>query len=451
MTKKFIVALILSIGTISITLSQSLERQFDQLLNQEFPSSGTGASALVIVDGEIIYHKAFGKANLELDVDMSTNNIFEIGSNTKQFTAVAIMMLAEEGKLNLNDTITKYFNDYPTHGHTIKIHHLLSHTSGLASFTSSDEWYENRNNEMTQEEFMNLFKKTPMLFAPGEKYYYSNTGYFLLGMIIEKISEKPYNDYIDENIFKKVGMKNSTFMNKHKIIKNRAMGHDKIKDKFIKSDEMLDSHAYSAGAILSTTYDLYLWNRAIVQNKLISKESKELAFTNYEISNGKYANYGYGWAINEINGTSTIEHSGGTFGSLSNLIYLPENDVFVVLLSNCVCSSTDFISTKMAAIAINKPYDNSKINKTKISSSFKEEFVGTYKFDNGSTRVITKENNQIFSQLTNRDKMEIYPSGNNTFYYENNLIKLTFKMDESNNPILLYKNRIYEMLGKKVE
>ena len=105
----------------------------------------------------------------------------------------------------------------------------------------------------------------------------------------------------------------------------------------------------------------------------------------------------------------------------------------------------------MAAIAINKPYDNSKINKAKISSGFKEEFVGTYKFDNGSTRVITKENNQFFSQLTNRDKMEIYPSGNNTFYYENNLIKLTFKMDESNNPILLYKNRIYEMLGKKVE
>ncbi|MCQ0110976.1 serine hydrolase [Zhouia sp. CL16] len=375
--------------TIPNTYSQSLEKQFDKLLHQEYPDTGTAASALVAIDGKIIYQKSFGKVSLELNADATINSVFE------------------KGKLELDDDITTYFKDYPTHGHPITIDQILSHTSGLASFTASDEWYNNRYNEMTQEEFMNLFKKMPMLFAPGEKYHYSNTGYYLLGILIEKLSNKSYSEFIEDKIFKKVDMKNSSFMSRHKIIPNRAIGHDKIKGKFVKADEMLYTHAYSAGAILSTTYDLFLWNRAIRNNTLISEGSKKRAFTNYKLSSGKHANYGFGWAIDEVNGVPSIEHNCGSFSFLSNTIYLPEEDVFVVVLSNCICSATDFVSTKMAVIALNKPYPDTASKAAKISPDFAEKYTGTYRFDDGSTRTISFESEALYSQLGNRGKLKL--------------------------------------------
>ncbi|UNY99833.1 beta-lactamase family protein [Zhouia spongiae] len=451
MIQKLIATLLLFTFTISNTFSQSPEKQFDRLLHQEYPDAATAASAPIAVDGEIIYQKSFGKASLKLNADATINSVFEIGSVTKQFTAVAIMMLAEQGKLNLDDNITTYFKDYPTHGHTITIDQILSHTSGLASFTSSDEWYNNRYNEMTQEELMTLFKKMPMLFAPGEKYHYSNTGYYLLGMLIEKVSNKSYSEFIEENIFDKAGMKNSSFMSRHKIIPNRATGHDKIKDEFVKADEMLYTHAYSAGAILSTTYDLYLWNRAIRNNTLISKESKKKAFTNYKLSNGKYANYGYGWAVDGVNGVPSIEHNGGSFGFLSNTIYLPEEDIFVVVLSNCVCSATDFVSTKMAAIALNKPYPDTPSKAAKINSDFAAKFAGTYSFDDGSTRTISFENNALYSQLGNRSKLKLFQVDKNTYQFENMFARILFKKAKNNTATILFKNRIYETIGEKVK
>jgi len=362
--KKFNLILMLSF-IISISgYSQNFEKEFDLLLSKEYPTSGPGATALVAINGKVIYQKAFGKSNLELDVNMSVNSVLEIGSITKQFTAVSILMLVEQGKLKLNDEITKYIKDYPTHGHSITIHHLLSHTSGIGSFTSSDEWFENRKKDFTKEELINLFKKIPMHFAPGEKYLYSNTGYFLLATVIEEITNKTYKEFIHEYIFKPLEMKNTYYGSRSKIILNRASGYDNVNDKreanfneseTVNADALNFIHFHSAGAILSTVHDLFLWNRAIRNNKLISKESKIKAFTNYQLLDGKNTNYGYGWAIEEINGISSIEHNGGTMGFRSNCIYLPKNDVFVVVLTNHTYNNPDKVSTNMATIAINKP------------------------------------------------------------------------------------------------
>lgn len=270
--------------------SQTFEQEFDLLLSKEYPATGPGAAALVAVNGKVIYRKAFGKANLELGVDMSPNNVFEIGSITKQFTAVSILMLVEQGKLKLDDDITKYIEDYPTHGHRITIHHLLTNTSGISSFTASDEWYDNRKKDYTKGEFISLFKKIPMLYAPGEKYHYSNIGFFLLAEVIEKISKKTYEEFVNEYIFKPLEMKNSSYGSRSKITLNRASGYDNVKDNTdedFNESETVNAEAisfltfHSVGAILSTVNDLLLWNRAIRNNKLISEESKMKAFTNY--------------------------------------------------------------------------------------------------------------------------------------------------------------------------
>lgn len=246
----------------------------------------------------MIYQKAFGKANLELGVNMTPNNVFEIGSITKQFTAVSILMLVEQGKLKLDDEITKYIEDYPTHGHSIKIHHLLSHTSGIGTFTASDEWYNNRKKDYTKEEFISLFKKLPMLYAPGKKYHYSNTGYFLLGIVLEKISNQSYVAFINEYIFKPLEMKNSYYGSKSKITLNRASGYNNAKNKIeedfndsetVYAEVIHFSHFHSAGAILSTVNDLFLWNRAIRNNKLINEKKYNQGFYKLSINRrGKY-------------------------------------------------------------------------------------------------------------------------------------------------------------------
>jgi len=440
--------------------SQNLEQEFDLLLSKDYPTSGTGAAALVAVNGNVIYKKAFGKANLELGVNMTPNNIFEIGSISKQFTAVSILMLVEQGKLKLGDEITKYIKDYPTHGHSITIHHLLTHTSGIGSFTASDEWYNNRKKDYTKQELINLFKKLPMLYAPGEKYLYSNTGYFLLGAVIEEISKKTYVEFINEYIFKPLEMKNSYYESRSKIILNRVSGYDNVKDlideDFQKSEtvngEILNfSHFDGAGAILSTVNDLFLWNRAIRNNKLINEENKIKAFTNYQLIDGKNTNYGYGWAIDEINGTSSIEHNGGTFGFRSNCIYLPKDDVFVVVLSNRTYSTPDYISTKMAAIAINKPYKEVDKKNINIDSAFLQKIIGTYEFDDGSVRTISEENNELYSQKPNSAKLIIYAGENNKFYFKNSFSNLTFDIITNKQSSVIYENRIYKSKGVKVK
>ena len=181
-------------------VDKQLTAKFDQLLSEQFKTGETGAAALVSRKGQIIYKKAFGMANMELNIPMQPDNVFRIGSISKQFTAVAILQLMEQGKLNLQDDITKFIPDYPTHGHKITIEHLLTHTSGIQSYTGMKEFGTISRLDKTPEELIAFFKNQPMEFAPGTKWNYNNSGYFLLGYIIEKLSGKTYPEYVEENI-----------------------------------------------------------------------------------------------------------------------------------------------------------------------------------------------------------------------------------------------------------
>ena len=200
---------------------------FDKVLNEEFKINETGAVALVSRNGKIIYKKAFGMANLELNVPMNPDNIFRIGSITKQFTAVAILQLAEQGKLDIKDDIRKFIPGYPTQGNTITIEHLLTHTSGIQDFTAIKGNVNRSATDYTPKEMIDYFKDQPVRFAPGTRYEYSNLGYFLLGYIIEHITGKTYAQYVEENIFLPLGMKNSSYAGNSIVIKNRAAGYSR--------------------------------------------------------------------------------------------------------------------------------------------------------------------------------------------------------------------------------
>ncbi|MDT0627945.1 serine hydrolase [Alteromonas sp. W364] len=431
-----------------VSASTSLSIKFDALLSEQYQSDQPGAAALVAIDGEVVYEKGFGLANIELNVPIKPEMVFEIGSITKQFTAVAILMLVEEGKLSLDDEITKFLPHYPTKGHTITLHHLLTHTSGIKSYTSMESWTKLWRQDLSPLELINIFKDEPMDFEPGEQFLYNNSAYFILGYVIEKASGLTYQDYIHKEIFEPVGMTSSYYGSAQTIIPNRASGYQQT-DKIINAEYLSMSQPYAAGSLMSTVHDLFKWNQAIRSNQLINQASTEKAFTNYELNNGEKVGYGYGWFLSEINGSSTKEHGGGIFGYVTNSIYLPEENVFVAVLSNTDFNGPGFVSTKMAAIAIDKPYpefsDDVSVDTDELAS-----LVGVYDFDDGATRFITMHDGSLYSQREGGTKFLLHPTADGMFYFEGSFSNLRFTQEDGKTEVL-FKSRASESVGIKTD
>jgi CubicO group peptidase (beta-lactamase class C family) len=320
-------------------ISQNLESKIDSLIQTEFNNSNEpGGAFLISHNGKPIYKKAFGLANLELEVKMTPDNVFQIGSMTKQFTAVAILMLEEQGKLSVNDPISKFIPDYPN-GKNITVSHLLTHTSGIKDFTKMKTIFEIAQKEMTPKEMMGFFKEEPVDFSPGEKFEYNNSGYIVLGYLIELTAGKTYEEFIQKNIFDKIGMKNSYYASDRKVITNRAYGYHKKSYGFVNKTVISFSVPFSSGSLMSTLDDMLKWQNALNPNVLLQPENLTKAFTRQSLSNSEKIEYGYGWHLKNEVGIPTREHGGSIFGFKSMGVYIPSKDIYVLGLSNCDCHS----------------------------------------------------------------------------------------------------------------
>ena len=421
---KLLLLLLIITGTLITAKGQYSEKKIDDLVSSQYKPDEPGASVLIAKEGKIIYSKGFGRANLELNIPVNSESVFEIGSITKQFTAVSVLMLTEQGKLSLDDEITKYIKDYPTHGHKITIHHLLTHTSGIKSYTNVPELMKLGRNDYEPSEVIDLFKDYPPDFDPGEKFLYNNSGYFILGYIIEKASGIPYSEFIEKNIFKVLGMKNSYYGSMSKVIKGRASGYQK-RDEFVNAEYLSLKLPYAAGSIMSTVNDLYIWNRALKDNKLIKKESLEKAYTDYKLNDGKLINYGYGWMFGNIKGSKLIQHGGGIYGYTTMGIWLPDEDVFVAMFTNRDDIGPTTTAMKIAALVIGKPYPEPN-PEIKVDEKFMKELVGVYDFEDETTRYITYEAGQLYSQRKGSSRFKILPVTENIFVFENSISSITF-------------------------
>lgn len=433
--------------------AQKLDKQFDKLMLEVFKDGGPGAVALVVKNGKVLYRKAFGMANLELDVKMKPENVFRIGSITKQFTSSAILKLRDEGKLNLDDDITKYIKDYPTHGHEITIKHLLTHTSGIKSYTGMKEWdAEVQKKDFTPEGLLDYFKYQPMDFKPGEKFRYNNSAYFILGYIIDIVSGKSYEAYIDSVFFKPLKMTNSYYGSTSRIIKNRAYGYSKKDGVFINADFLSMTQPYAAGSLLSTVDDLYIWYNAVFNDQVISKTSREEAHTTYLLNNGEKTGYGYGWTIGNIQESKMIEHGGGINGYLTSSIYLPDEEVFVAVFSNCYCNPPGNIATKMAALTIGKPFEWEKIA---VDEDQLTEYEAVYESEKGQQRTITFKDGQLYSMRSGDRKFEIYPFEKDKFFFESKAdgVSTLHFVRDSNDEIISVtsKSTDYDIEWKRTE
>jgi CubicO group peptidase (beta-lactamase class C family) len=449
-TSIFSISLLVSVflfSPVTNSFSQSFEKKTDAMLSEYYPTDEPGAAVLVAKADKVIYRKAFGMANLEHNIPMRPEMVFEIGSITKQFTAVSILMLMEDGKLTLDDDITKYIEDYPVQGHHISIHHLLTHTSGIKSYTSMEEWQQVWRKDFTNEELVNFFKNQPMDFAPGEEFRYNNSAYFLLGVIIEKASGMTYAEFLEGRIFKPLGMDHSLYGSHRKVIENRANAYQN-EDGWVKAQYLSMTQPGAAGAIMSTVDDMYTWNKAVRDNKLVKQESIDRAFKNYTLNNGEKINYGYGWMPNEIQGSPTLEHSGGIFGYTSNGIWLPQEDVYVIMLTNRDDKGPNYVSTKLAALALGKPYPEEE-EKFEVSEDVLKQYVGQYEFEDGSVRYISFEDGQLFSQRAGSSSFEIFPVAENKFFYKGSFASITFIKIEDNGMAVSFNNRSVSLNGHR--
>lgn len=422
--------LLMTIPFLALVLSAKAQpTSYRSLLEESFGEHQTGATAIVAKNGEIIYQDAIGQANLELGVDMQVNHVFRIGSITKQFTAVAIMQLEEQGQLSIQDPITQFIPDYPTQGHTITIEHLLTHTSGIKSYTDMPEFAGMTiRQDMTPSELVDFFKDQPMDFAPGDQFNYNNSGYILLGVIIEKVSGLSYADYIQKKLFEPLGMKSSHFGNASAIIPNRVAGYQGAKGAYRNADYLSMTLPYAAGSLLSNVSDLYTWTKAVHTHQLVSAKSLQKAFSPFTLNKGELSQYGYGWSLDKIYNREVVEHGGGINGFLTESIYVPKEDLFVAVFSNCNCQSPGIAANKMAALALGELKSFSKV---KLDAKTLEQYTGVYQAEEGQLHKVVLDEGKLYTMNRGGNRYELNPIGKDAFFFSDQLHTVRFVKNES--------------------
>ncbi|MGH7559401.1 MAG: serine hydrolase domain-containing protein [Gemmatimonadales bacterium] len=296
---------------------------------------GAGVSVGVMLGRDTVVLKAYGFADLEFGVPTPPDAIYEIGSVTKQFTAAAILLLAEQGKLSLDDEVTRHLPDYPTQGRKFTIRRLLDHTSGIKGYTEMAEFGELSVRKLPRDSLVRLFAAKPFEFEPGEGAIYNNSAYFLLGLIIEKAGGQPYGDFVKQKLFERAGMRNSRYCDERAVVKNRAHGYDMGPGGVLLRAAYLDhTWPYAAGSLCSTAGDLLAWNQALHGGRLLSPASYRELVTPGTLNDGTVLRYAKGLATDSMLGRPALQHGGGIHGFLSDLKYFPADSLHIAVLVN---------------------------------------------------------------------------------------------------------------------
>jgi len=307
-------------------------------------------SVLVARGGKPVFRKSYGFANAEWDIANTPDTKFRLGSITKQFTAVALLQLVEQGKLKLDDPISKYYTDAPKAWDKVTIHHLLNHTSGIPSYTAIPNFFVTGSKlPLTPAQLVKLTQDEPLEFEPGVKFKYDNSGYVLLGYVIEKITGKGYADYLRQVILDPLGMQDTGYDTQSTILKHRASGYSMSGATMINSSYLDMTLPYAAGSLYSTVDDLSIWDQALYTDKLLTPASKDKMFT------PGLSNYGYGWFIEKRFNRRHVEHGGGINGFNTVISRFPDDKVLVVVLSNLNSNAIGKMGTDLAALLFNEP------------------------------------------------------------------------------------------------
>lgn len=392
-----------------------------------------GISVLVSRDGKILLEQSIGYADIENDLPISGKTKFRIGSVTKQFTAVAILKLIEDGKLQLEDTLDRFLPDFPR-GDEVTIHHLLSHTSGIPSFTDDPNFFATVTEPTTEEALIATFAGKEFSFTPGTDFHYNNSGYFLLGHIVRKVTGKSLGQYWNEQFFIPLQMNDTGVHEPGLNLDQEAKGYAFDGEKAEPALDWDMSRAGGAGAIYSTVGDLFKWNEAIFSGKVISEESSSKALTVSDQSKDSM-NYGYGWTIAEDRGLRQVSHNGGLQGFQSVLTRFPDQNLTIAILHN---SSPPVPAMNPARIAADlvETFLGEEMAPTKIREiddtvdpEIFDRYVGRYDYGS-AVMTITRKDDSLMTRITGQPELQLFPESETRFFLKVVDAQVEFVLDD---------------------
>ena len=406
--------------------AQEAGNKLDTLINAYLKTNQFNGSALVAKNGTILLNKGYGYRNAGDKVLNNEQTIFQLGSITKQFTSAVILKLQQEKKLTVSDKLSKYFPNYPK-GDSITIQQLLTHTSGIYNYTNDQNFMANEiAKPASREKIMGLFENKPLDFSPGTSWNYSNSGYSMLGYIIEAVTKKPYEQAVRRYIFTPLHMTHTGFDFTHLKSNDKAIGYFKLNDKEVMPAPIVDSTvSFSAGAIYSTTGDLYLWHKSLQDNIVLTKEQQENAYT--PVKN----NYGYGWGVDSIEGKRRVGHGGGIHGFTTNISRVPEDDVCIILLSNASNGTLNNITKSIYAILYNKEYELPKERTViKVPETTLKQYEGAYEIKPGLTVVIGVKDSVLTATPTGQSVKMLYAEREDFFFTKEEDVQVEFTRND---------------------
>jgi CubicO group peptidase (beta-lactamase class C family) len=428
---------------------QTPAEKMDELITAYTRSYKFNGTVLVARGGKIIFERGYGFKNAKDSTKNDVNTIYQLGSITKQFTAAAILKLAEQKKLSTDDRLSKYFPGYPG-GDSITLKHLLTHSSGIYNYTEDQAFMKSEAvKPSTKEKMIAMFRDHSLNFSPGSNYSYSNSGYLLLGYIIEQVTGKSYEKFIRELIIVPLKMNHTGFDFTNLKSPDKATGYTMLNQLARIPGGIVDSSvSFAAGALYSTVGDLLKWHAGLQENKIISKASIEAAFTPYK------SKYGFGWSIDTLYGKRTVEHGGGIFGFNTYISRVPSDNVVVIILNNMNVGGLENIAHSLLAISFDQPYEIPK-EKTEVTvdPGVLAQYVGEYEFAPGFTVKISLVNNKLKVQATGQGAYDLFAESDHEFFMKIIEAKATFvKGPDGKVEKLLWKQSgAPEQTGKKIK
>lgn len=388
-----------------------------------------GLSIAVVQDGKVVKAQGYGLANVELNVAATPKTIYQSGSIGKQFTATLAMMLIEEGKIGLEDPVSKYIPDAPAIWRDITVHRLLTHTSGISNSLYTKI---NMRQDYTEDELIQQIAALPLDFQPGEKWQYSNPGYVTLGILIHKATGKFYGDLLREKIFAPLGMTTARIIDEADIIPNRAAGY-RLVDGKLKNQEWVAPRLNTTadGAIYMTVLDLAKWDAALYSEKLLKQASLDLMWTPVTLNSGKTEKYGFGWQIEEFRGHRLILHGGAWQGFTAQISRYVDDKLTVIVMTNLAGARPAKIERGIAALYDDdlKPVEHKAVP---LEAKVFDAYAGGYELVPGYVATVSREGGGFWVKFPGSSpRMEILAESDTTFFVKGEEMQITFVRDAS--------------------
>lgn len=433
--------LLLFVAAVTVAGAEVTTKRLEEQVEAYAAAGNFQGAVLVARDGQPLLNRGFGMASIEWSIPAAPGTKFRLGSVTKQFTGMAVLLLEEQGKLAVTDSIRKLIPEAPEAWDKVTIHHLLTHTSGIPSFTSLPDYQKTNALPAPPAETMKRVTGMPLEFEPGARFKYSNTGYTLLGMIVERASGMAYDAFLRKHVLAPLEMHDTGYHHNNAIVPRMASGYTRGPKGLEPAGHIDMSIPHAAGALYSTTQDLMKWDAALRRGALLSKASYEKYFK------PEKDGYAYGWVVREQGGMVVQQHGGGIEGFSTVITRVPAEKLLVVALSNLEQSQAGKLATDLVQLAMGREVPKPAIRKeTTLPGEILSRYPGVYDFSPAFAFTVTLEDGQLMTQATNQGKIPIYAESETRFFPKVLEATITFQVDAAGKVTGL----VLEQGGKKM-